>query len=225
MLDRWCEALKTGKRAGSRRAGRQGVISPDGVLMLASHGLLAAAFDIASDIGPLHPEAKRRFLKVWIRHGHSIRHTLQEDTLLFDALWQLLPPYAGTEPLQLYRGQPWGRRPEDTTYIGASWTDDFALARRYAMFGTETLKSPGKARDAQIEARRTRGEPTVIQATIAPDQIICAVQDHGKTRLFSDREFIVDPRRLRPDDLSMITTDELDAIQPQLQNGKAGARP
>lgn len=224
MLDRWAGELTTGKVRRISANSRQSAVSPGGVKLLLDHGLMSAALDIASDIGPLHPAAQRRFVRSWIRYGSWIRNAV-DDALMFDALWQLLPPYTGTKSLQLFRGQLWGRKSDDLTYLGASWTDDFDLARKFAMVGDEQLKPPGKARDAQIETRRTRGEPTVIQATIAPDQIICAVQDHGKTRLFSEREFIVDPRRLRPDDLSMITTDELHAIQQQLQIGRAGARP
>lgn len=222
MLNRWCEALKTGKACPLVATEPQGAISRDGIAMLDSHGLLAAAFDLGSDIGPLHPAAKRRFLKVWVRSGHSIRHILQDDALLFNALWHMLPPYYGTEPLQLYRGQLWGYRPDDTTFIGASWTDDFALAHKFALVGAANLEPPGEAREQQIEARRSLGQPAVIRATIAPDIIICAVHENGKSWLLRDREFVVDPRQLRPDDLSMITTDELNASQLQQQSSGVG---
>lgn len=125
----------------------------------------------------VHPDFRSTFLALWEELGDSLRDRIDDDPVLFDLLWLVLPPYTGPS-IELFRGESaWNRRRR--TY-GPAWSADRAAA---TCFATGPFN------------RRCIGG-TVLLRTVAPSAaIICAPHLLGARRR-AEEEYIVDRRRL-----------------------------
>lgn len=79
---------------------------------------------------PNIPEATRLvFADFWIHWGDHFRDVVDDDTILIDALWVLMPPYVDGAQ-RLYRGEI-ASNLRDRTY-GMCWTTKLDIARGFA---------------------------------------------------------------------------------------------
>ena len=75
---------------------------------------------------PAPEDFRAWFLQVWVRSGDHISSE-DDDCVLMDALWSLLPRYSGGKLITLY--SLWNRRRRSN---GLSWTEDSEVARSFA---------------------------------------------------------------------------------------------
>ena len=145
----------------------------------------------------VHPDARADFLRYWTRLGWKLRsYDITEDALLFAGLRRLLPPYDGP-PIDLSRGQ---LRSEA---VGASWTSNLLVARKFALYGTRLLELCDQrgefsesvlAADIERKGLEPRADAVVLTAPqVTAKHIICAPCLHGYD--YED-EYVVDPRSL-----------------------------
>jgi hypothetical protein len=119
---------------------------------------------------------RRAFLFTWFSHGDHWRCEIGDDLLLADALRAQLPPYRGTKPVELYRGDSAYNRRRRT--YGPCWSRSRFIAQQHA---------------EQWCAYCPAGS-VLLQTLAPPSAIICA----PATRTYSnEQEYIVDRRRLR----------------------------
>jgi hypothetical protein len=134
--------------------------------------LLERAFKAIRNLPPLSIDIRERFVWVWLEWGDSLRSQVNNDVVLLDALWKLLPPYKGPA-MTLYRGELFANR-QYRTY-GMSWTKYRDMGEGYA------------------KLRSCPGGSVLLETIAEPGAIICACprsEDKG------EGEFVVDRRRL-----------------------------
>src|SRR5262245_51063624 len=95
------------------------------------------------------------------------------------ALWSLLPPYVGAEPLTLYRGESFRNRRRRT--YGLAWTVDREVARSFA----------------SDRLWRTSKGGSILLKTIAPAAAVISAPALIGGGHPTEQEYLVDRRLLR----------------------------
>jgi hypothetical protein len=87
-----------------------------------------------AELPSVHPAAQKCFLEIWVRRvgGGQMREKVGDDDAFFAGLRRLLPAYDGPA-MDLWRGQVCGEA------LGLSWTEDFPIAREFALFGVQAF--------------------------------------------------------------------------------------
>jgi hypothetical protein len=94
--------------------------------------LLERAFKAIRNLPPLSINCRQAFVQFWLEEGDALRSQVNNDVVLLDALWKLLPPYDGPA-MTLYRGESfWNRRRRS---YGMSWTRYRDMGEGYAKRG------------------------------------------------------------------------------------------
>jgi hypothetical protein len=138
----------------------------------------------------VHPAAQKRFLEIWVLQvgGGQMREKVGDDDAFFAGLRRLLPAYDGPA-MDLWRGQVHGEA------LGLSWTEDFPIAREFALFSIANVDDDLPPRENAV----------VITAQVPSAQIVCApcLLGYG-----GDGEYIIDPRNLLVIDKNIYKEDE-----------------
>jgi hypothetical protein len=146
------------------------------VKALDEDGRSKATFQLLAEIRSFSDEDRAAFHAIWTVRGHRIRREIGDDFLLLDALWRVLPAYAG-ESVHLYRGEAWSdfsiRR------HGMSWSIDIDIARMFAR-GRNAL-APGGG--------------VLIESMVPADAIISGPPG-GQGVAAEEFEYVVDRRKL-----------------------------
>ena len=142
---------------------------------ISEHGIIDKAMNFikGSDCGK---SIRLSFLEAWLKSSEGLRSECDDDIVLINALWSLLPPYCGPA-VQLYRGETFWNRKRRT--YGISWTSNRMVAASF-MHNNTQMNNTG----------------AVLLETIAPSSaVICAPCLLSEYR--NEFEYIVDRRLLK----------------------------
>ena len=123
---------------------------------------------------PVTLKLQNEFHTIWTVKGHQIRLDVDDDSMLADFLWRMLPKFDGHSP-SLYRGE--NRMRWRLGRIGFSWSTNLDTARMFAR-GLNAVGSGG----------------VVLELAAKSDCIIAGPSSHSL--YLNESEYTVDPRKL-----------------------------
>jgi hypothetical protein len=211
VIDRMVRAIETGERCivtVNTHPGhpllnnpvvkrRVDALSPSGFSLLDAHGLWPEAMKRIAKIRRPHPKALIKTQRVWHLYNWSLRRLVRNDDALIAGLKVLLPRYNGP-PLTLYRGQGYGQQ------IGLSWTHNYEVARKFALYGMGWADLDLKKIPRRVRNKPRRGA-IILKATMKREIISQEICLRGNFRY---GEHVIDPRGV--EDLPNYRVEELD---------------
>ena len=146
---------------------------------------------------PNEPGLGPALLSLWLSYGYwSIPEALRDDLPLYVvALRRHLPPYDGP-PVTLYRGELAAHYYRGA--MGIAWTTSLVHAGIFSRIRTYTDEQGGH-----------EGPGVVLKVEAPPSSIVVDTPTYGHTLKEGEREYIIDPRMIDRDQVSIIPASEV----------------